>query len=223
MAALELPAVGMVVTADIGDPGGVYHPIHPPYKQEVGRRAAEIAENLVFGNKSVPTTGPVVIEVTWDEWNPTWGNGWHHGTPGAGTVTVCNSPLGWVCGGLRVSFDRDIEVRTSYGTVYGMTAGFQLFNNVTGSAALGGTSPGDRRLTSALCTDCTKCPCSQPLTVTGMVDSKTLQLNTTFISGTPAILQYAFADYPTMVIFDADGRPAAPFNVSLPFSRGGRQ
>ena len=33
-----LPAVGMVVAADIGDPGGVNHPVHPPYKQEVARR-----------------------------------------------------------------------------------------------------------------------------------------------------------------------------------------
>jgi hypothetical protein len=47
LAALELPGVGMAVTADIGDPAGVYHPIHPPYKQEVGRRAALAAENLV--------------------------------------------------------------------------------------------------------------------------------------------------------------------------------
>lgn len=106
----------------------------------------------------------------------------------------------------------------SYGLVYGMTAGFELFNNVTGTAAMGGTSAGDRQLTSALCVDCTKCPCSQPVSVSGMVGPRTLQLNTTFISGIPSILKYAFADYPTMLIFDADNRPAAPFNVSLPYT-----
>ena len=119
-----------------------------------------------------------------------------------------------------MTFDRDIEFRGSYGVVHGMTAGFQLFNNITGDPTMGGTSAGDRRLTSALCTDCTKCPCSQPLSVTGMLNSRTLQLNTTFISGTASVLQYAFADYPTMLIFDpVSGRPAAPFNVSIPYTR----
>ena len=51
-----------------------------------------------------------------------------------------------------------------------------------------------------------------------MINERTLQLNTTFISGKPSILKYAFADYPTMLIFDpADGRPAAPFNVTIPY------
>ena len=31
LAALKLPNVGMVVGADIGDPAGKYHPIHPPW------------------------------------------------------------------------------------------------------------------------------------------------------------------------------------------------
>lgn len=31
LAALKLPDVGMVVGADIGDPAGKYHPIHPPW------------------------------------------------------------------------------------------------------------------------------------------------------------------------------------------------
>jgi sialate O-acetylesterase len=35
-----VPAVGMAVAADIGDPAGAYHPIHPAFKQEVGRRLA---------------------------------------------------------------------------------------------------------------------------------------------------------------------------------------
>merc|ERR1712023_20930 len=33
-----LSNVGMAVAADIGDPAGAYHPIHPCFKQEVGRR-----------------------------------------------------------------------------------------------------------------------------------------------------------------------------------------
>ena len=86
---------------------------------------------------------------------------------------------------------------------------------------------GDRRprrhvtwLTSAhltLCTDCTKCPCWQPLEFS-VIDETTLQLNTTFISGKPASLRYAMHDYPTMVVFDSDGRPAPPFNVTIPYA-----
>lgn len=47
------PNVGMVVAADLGDPGGVFHPIHTPFKQEVGRRAALAIERLVYDNMSV--------------------------------------------------------------------------------------------------------------------------------------------------------------------------
>ena len=65
-----------------------------------------------------------------------------------------------------------------------------------------------------LCTDCARCPCFQPLEFT-VLDGRTLQLNTTFISGKAAGLRYAFHDYPTMLVFDADGRPAPPFNVSV--------
>jgi hypothetical protein len=49
-AALQLPAVGMVVSADIGDPAGVYHPIHPPFKQEVGRRTALCTSGAITGH-----------------------------------------------------------------------------------------------------------------------------------------------------------------------------
>jgi sialate O-acetylesterase len=43
--ALTLPATGMAVTIDIGDPKS----IHPANKQEVGRRLALIAKNKVYG------------------------------------------------------------------------------------------------------------------------------------------------------------------------------
>ena len=42
------------------------------------------------------------------------------------------------------------------------------------------------------------------------------------ISGKAAGLRYAFHDYPTMLVFDADGRPAPPFNVSVPFRSTGK-
>lgn len=210
--ALKLPKVGMVVTADIGDPAGTFHPIHPPWKQEDARRAALVAENLVHNKTEVALHGPLVQSVSWDEWNPSWG-GFHHGIKAG----VCALDNGWICGGLQVKFDRPIVIRQSYGGQYGARHGFELWNNITGIAALGGTSAGSRQLASPLCTDCKKCPCWQPLEFS-VIDSHTLQLNTTFISGTPASLRYAQHDYPTMVVFDSDGRPAPPFNVTIPYA-----
>jgi sialate O-acetylesterase len=52
--ALKLPATGMAVTIDIGDPKDV----HPKNKQEVGRRLALHARRQLFGEK-VETDGPL--------------------------------------------------------------------------------------------------------------------------------------------------------------------
>jgi sialate O-acetylesterase len=157
LAALELPAVGMAVTADIGDPAGAFHPIHPPFKQEVGRRAALVAQNLLRGNSSIPLQGPLVTKVGWDDWDVSWGH-FHHGQPGG----VCTTPnqraqpgnAGWRCAGLRVTFDRAVVLQQSYGAINGYRHGFELWNNATGDPTKGGTSCGDRQLTSALCTNC---------------------------------------------------------------------
>lgn len=56
-AALALPATGMAVTIDIGDPGD----IHPKNKQEVGRRLALWARAHVLG-EAVAYTGPRYID-----------------------------------------------------------------------------------------------------------------------------------------------------------------
>eukprot|EP01052_Picozoa_sp_SAG31_P052594 SAG31_NODE_13054_length_896_cov_0.943538_1_plen_189_part_01 len=130
---LALPATGMAVAADLGDPAGVFHPIHTPFKAELGRRAALVAEHLLFANASVPLAGPQVVRVEFDEWQPSWGAEFHHGTPYDPTLnnpqnskTACGfagDPGGsgpWLCGGLRVTFDRDIELRSGYGGVHGM-------------------------------------------------------------------------------------------------------
>ena len=69
----------MVVAADIADPAGSYHPIHPPWKAELGRRAWLWADNAVYGNASSPTSGPRVVATTWDVWDASWGD-YHHGT-----------------------------------------------------------------------------------------------------------------------------------------------
>eukprot|EP01052_Picozoa_sp_SAG31_P057494 SAG31_NODE_17050_length_685_cov_1.126280_1_plen_169_part_01 len=78
--------------------------------------------------------------------------------------------------------------------------------------------------------NCSRCPCKQPLALSSRpppamaaagepgsrTTFRTLQLNTTFVSGRPSVLRYGWGDYPTLVLYDAeDGRPVPPFNVSI--------
>lgn len=58
-AALTLPATGMAVTIDIGDPKD----IHPRNKQEVGRRLALIAKSQLYGGQG-DFSGPVFASAT---------------------------------------------------------------------------------------------------------------------------------------------------------------
>ncbi len=52
----EDPRTGLVVTIDIGD----RYDIHPPNKQEVGRRLARAARHVVYGEE-VPPSGPIAL------------------------------------------------------------------------------------------------------------------------------------------------------------------
>ena len=54
---LSTPHTGMAVTIDLGDPTL----IHPPYKQEVGRRLALLAENETYGLNIGETSGPTFL------------------------------------------------------------------------------------------------------------------------------------------------------------------
>ena len=214
--------VGMVVSADIGDPAGAYHPIHPCFKQEVSRRAAvtmaRIQNKTRQGTAAAATAnhgGPTVVSAAWDNYDKSWG-AYHHGSGLGGAVCGIN---GWLCGGIRVTFDQDIVVRGASSWHQGsrVDSGFELWNDQLGKPSLGGTSAGSRQLLSALCTDCSACPCMQPLEFGGQIGPRTIQLNTTFVNGVPATVRYGWRDYPNMVVYaaDTDGLPAPPFNMSL--------
>lgn len=60
-AAIEDPNTGLAVTIDIGD----RYDIHPPNKQEVGRRLARAARHVVYGEK-LPASGPVPLSAKRD-------------------------------------------------------------------------------------------------------------------------------------------------------------
>ena len=233
-AALALPVVGMVVTADIGDPSGGNHPIHPPWKQEVARRSALIGEALVFKNASVSPTGPMVVRAKWDAFDPSWGT-FHFGSNPHGSFCATAHTKGWHCGGIQVTFDRAVTLSNIQCTAQafsqgasrggcgalGSSGGFELWNNVSGNATAhpGTVGPTGETLVSPLCTDCSGCPCTAPAEVWGILPGsgeRTVQLNVTWVLGSLKTLKYGWADYPSMSVFSkADGRPAAPFNVTL--------
>jgi len=205
------PRTGMVVTADLCDPAGAYHPIHPPYKAEVGRRSWLWFDAELYGNASSPRAGPVVTGIQWDSWQPGWGD-YHYGT-GNGSY-VCGSGA-FACGGIRVTFDRPVTIRNFYAPpVEHQVTRIYGFN--TGAASGFVAAAADATNESAAF--------MQPVVLTGVsADGLTVQLNVTWIGGKPltpmgGTLYYAFADYPpAMPLVDASsGLPVAPFNMSVP-------
>ena len=200
----DLPRVGMVVAADIADPAGAYHPIHPPWKAELGRRAWLWADAVIYGNASSPTSGPRPVSAVWDAWAPSWGDSWHFGS--GGNSYVCESTT-WTCAGVRVTFDAPVQLRSlyvpgptsqterAYGFVQGPASGFELLQDGTETAW------------------------SQRAPITAIsADGRTVFLNTTWIGPQkmPTVLKYAWQDYPdAMPLEGAGALPVGPFNLTL--------
>ena len=129
-----------------------------------------------------------------------------------------------MCAGLQVTFDREVELRGVHGMMRGMRSGFEVLNDIAAADAAA-IDPKFHPQPTPQCPlllwpNCSACACQQTVAVTGQAGPRTVQLNTTFVSGRPALLRYGWDDdYPTMIVYAKDdGRPAAPFNVSIPFS-----
>jgi hypothetical protein len=153
-----------------------------------------------------------VTNVTWDAWQPSWGD-YHHGS-GAGSY-VCNDAGTFACGGVRLTFDRPVGVRRFYAPpppgdvtrVYAFETGAASGFAVAGAAADPAAA------------------WSQPATLTGVsADGLTVTLNVTFIgpTGTPlgGTVYYGWGgDYPTAMPLEdpVSGLPVAPFNATVPF------
>lgn len=112
--------VGMAVTADFGDAGSPFHPIHPPWKAEVGRRTALVGLNIVYGHVDFPRSGPQLVAVHADAWQPSWGD--YHLGFGSG---VCSGAF--LCLGLRLVFDQPLVLDETFGRLHGFPTGFELF------------------------------------------------------------------------------------------------
>jgi len=188
LSALNLQKVGMAVAADLGDPASPFHPIHPPWKYEVARRVAVAAQNVVYGQVDIPKAGPSLVHVYVDLWNSAWGE--YHLGFGSG---VCGAGTGFLCLGIRLEFDQELNLDTTYGQFYGFPNGFELFSS-NGQA-------------------------SQPVMLTGLKSPNVVQLNATWTFfgpyGAPGVLRYAWHDYPVMLLTNGYGQPVIPFNASL--------
>jgi hypothetical protein len=208
--ALALPNVGMVVSADLSDPAGAMHPIHPMWKREVGRRAALWADNVVFGNASSPTSGPRLVSAVWDAWDASWGN--FHFQYGAGSYVCGTGSKGpFLCGGVRLIFDQPVTTRAFYNAGLAESAtGYYSF--ITGSSA-GLDLWADGNVTGGW---------FQPAVLTSIsADGLTVQLNSTWINparvAPPTVVRYAWHDYPmAMPLVSAiTGLPVGPFNATI--------
>ena len=178
----------MVVSSDLGDPASACHPIHPPWKAEVGRRMALAAANIIYSHTEYPTAGPRPVAVHVDAWQSSWGD--YHLGYGSG---VCASGSGFFCMGVRIDFDQPLFVQPSYGRDYGFPSGFELYS----------TKPG--QFMSATLTEIVG-PATVQLNATWVFgDSSSL----------PLTLRYAWHDYPVMFLANSLGQPVAPFNISL--------
>ena len=203
----QIPRAGMVVSCDLCDPAGSFHPIHPPWKNEVARRAWLWLDNEIYANSSSPKAGPAVISIHWDAWNSNWGD-FHFGT-GQGSY-VCGSGGQFVCGGLRLTFDRPVATRGFFAPPAAGTTE-NVYGFITGAASGFTLAQGDW---------------AQPVVLTSISpDGLTAQLNLTWINPASGAagpvggtLFYAWGDYPAaMPLVDASGLPVAPFNLTVPF------
>lgn len=211
---LALPNVGMVVSADLSDPAGALHPIHPPWKREVGRRAALWADNVVFGNASSPTSGPRLVAAQWDQWQPSWGN--FHYQYGAGSYVCETGAKGpFLCGGVRLTFDQPVAARGFYNVGQASATGYYGF--ISGSSS-GIDLWADGNMTAGS-------SWFQPAVLTSIsADGLTVQLNSTWINppaagkvAPPKVVRYAWHDYPPAMplVSAATGLPVGPFNATI--------
>jgi hypothetical protein len=200
----------MAIAADLSDPSGMWHPVHPPWKQELAGRMVQEALRVVYGNTSRELKRPQLRQqVAVDLWNPSWRD-FHYGYGSVGGICRAQPWLsGWntPCFGVRLALDSPIRIEGATIDRYrrGFPSGFEL-----GLAAPGRETEW------------------QPLSLYGLRDDNTtLQLNGTAapFGGAhpnstavflPAFLRYAWHDYPSMALYSAkSGRPVAPFRVNL--------
>ena len=201
----DLPFVAMSVAADISDSSGAYHPIHPLWKRELARRVWLATDNILYGNASSPVSGPKPIKVVFNKWDATWGN-YHFGT--GSNSYVCTGGQ-WTCGGVQITFDSPVRIRSFYNPVNPITTDENMYGFVQGSNS-----------GFELRQDMTPTAWTQSVPLVSIsADGLTVQLNTTWIGPTPAlptVVTFMWNDYPNGApLENSFGLPVGPFNYSI--------
>lgn len=88
LAAAEDPRTGLAVAIDIGDA----YDIHPPNKQELGRRLARVARHVAYGERGLAPAGPTARHAAV---TPTGVRISFNGVTGALVTTGANGPIGF--------------------------------------------------------------------------------------------------------------------------------
>jgi sialate O-acetylesterase len=202
---VDIPAVAMSVAADISDSSGAYHPIHPLWKRELARRVWLAVDNILYGNTTSPVSGPKPITAIFNKWDSSWED-YHFGT--GSNSYVCTGGQ-WTCGGVQITFDSPVQLRSFYHTSNPITTDLNMYGWVQGSNS-----------GFELRQDMTPTAWTQPVPLVSIsADGLTVQLNTTWIGPTPAlptVVTFGWNDYPDgMPLENSFGLPVGPFNMTI--------
>ncbi len=115
-----------------------------------------------------------------------WDQSWGNFHSNTGMYGYCNYTNVVRCIGIQISFNQEVYSRSLLNNE--MRSGFEIW-----------------------CGDIW-----QPVMMTGLINSTTIQLNLTMDSGFPAELRYGYGMYPYMHLYNSDEFPAPAFNVTIP-------
>ena len=115
-----------------------------------------------------------------------WDQSWGNFHSNTGMYGYCNYTSVVRCIGIQISFNQEVYSRSLLNNE--MRSGFEIW-----------------------CGDIW-----QPVMMTGLINSTTIQLNLTMDSGFPAELRYGYGMYPYMHLYNGNEFPAPAFNVTIP-------
>lgn len=179
----------------------------------MARRAALWAENVVYGDSSSPVSGPRLTSAVWDSWSADWGN--YHYETGAGSYVCATGTRGpFLCGGIRLTFDQPVTVRSFYSSPNGLHPSKEFYGFASGaSSGFEVWADGNTSASSSW---------FQPAVLTSISpDGLLVQLNITWVNplkvAPPTVLKYAWHDYPPAMplVGLAGNLPVSPFNATI--------
>jgi hypothetical protein len=182
---LGVPQTAVAVVADLCDRANVVQKCHSPRKKDEAQRFALIAEGLVHGNKSVPTSGPRPVA--------------------AFTVSCPNDSAESdpSCVRFRVLFDQEVVVRPGAVSVDHADYGFAFhYGSRSENLTFAGLSLGVRRAVELGA-------------ASGRSGRRARHLQAASASAPLGSVAYGMQGWPTMPLANSLGIPVGQFNLSV--------